>query len=431
MDGKEEDAPSVDLIPIRSEEEYRCIFCDHSVQRNEDISVGLHPRIYKPAYSGLTDCGKKMLEHLLVSHHFVLADADKIPYLPGYLTFWREQYKGKNVEEYATSILTRDKGDEQMYYLLGDVLPLDRQIRTRLRNERLDYLLKKSQEERSEQHFSRKCLFCRKWLGNREEYFSHMLQTHSFNIGRPDNLVNVHLLLNVLQSKLNSCICIFCEKKFVDWDTLKLHMRKKRHLRIDAQNKEYDPFYIINYLEDGKDWQLMQSDEDDDADEELTNGSGDVQADWDDLDDREETESEQVHCLFCSGLYHSTDDVLHHMLMQHQFDLLQLKAKMKLDFYGCIRVINYIREQVKQKKTITAVLDRMHYGMTIGDSIPKRFVCNMHNRYLIPSIKGDPLLHTVEGLEIEGEEEGGVVVHGEELDLESLSSNRSLLMECR
>ena len=42
--------------------------------------------------------------------------------------------------------------------------------------------------------------------------------------------------------------CLFCEKLFKDRTSLKDHMRKKQHKKINPKNKEYDRFYIINYL---------------------------------------------------------------------------------------------------------------------------------------------------------------------------------------
>ena len=42
--------------------------------------------------------------------------------------------------------------------------------------------------------------------------------------------------------------CLFCEKSFKDRQTLKDHMRKKQHKKINPKNKEYDKYYIINYL---------------------------------------------------------------------------------------------------------------------------------------------------------------------------------------
>lgn len=45
-----------------------------------------------------------------------------------------------------------------------------------------------------------------------------------------------------------SFTCMFCEKEFKEWQTLKDHMRKKSHKRIDPKNKKYDKYYLINYL---------------------------------------------------------------------------------------------------------------------------------------------------------------------------------------
>lgn len=42
--------------------------------------------------------------------------------------------------------------------------------------------------------------------------------------------------------------CLYCEKSFRDKTTLRDHMRKKSHRRINASNRDYDGFYIINYL---------------------------------------------------------------------------------------------------------------------------------------------------------------------------------------
>lgn len=58
---------------------------------------------------------------------------------------------------------------------------------------------------------------------------------------------------------------------------LKDHMRKKQHRRLNPNNKGFDRFYIINYLEAGKDWQTVQAEKDvvirstDSGDEEWVN----------------------------------------------------------------------------------------------------------------------------------------------------------------
>lgn len=39
-------------------------------------------------------------------------------------------------------------------------------------------------------------------------------------------------------------------------------MRKKQHKKINSQNKLYDRFYVINYLELGKTWEEVLSEDD-------------------------------------------------------------------------------------------------------------------------------------------------------------------------
>ena len=39
-------------------------------------------------------------------------------------------------------------------------------------------------------------------------------------------------------------------------------MRKKLHKKISSQNHTYDRFYVINYLELGKNWEEVQAEDD-------------------------------------------------------------------------------------------------------------------------------------------------------------------------
>lgn len=52
--------------------------------------------------------------------------------------------------------------------------------------------------------------------------------------------------------------CLYCERIFKDRTVLKEHMRKKQHKRINPENEKYDRYYIINYLEMGKNWRDFQ-----------------------------------------------------------------------------------------------------------------------------------------------------------------------------
>lgn len=64
-------------------------------------------------------------------------------------------------------------------------------------------------------------------------------------MNRPDTLQSN---LTVIVCPPVSLQCLYCEKTFRDKTTLKDHMRKKAHRRINASNHEYDRFYVINYL---------------------------------------------------------------------------------------------------------------------------------------------------------------------------------------
>lgn len=72
----------------------------------------------------------------------------------------------------------------------------------------------------------------------------------------------VEKLINNLEKILNDLQCIYCEKTFPQRNILKEHMRKKLHKRINPQNRNYDEFYVINYLEEDKDWIAIEREQD-------------------------------------------------------------------------------------------------------------------------------------------------------------------------
>lgn len=76
-----------------------------------------------------------------------------------------------------------------------------------------------------------------------------MREGHGLHIGHPDNLVNSEKLLNSLEQTMGLGVCIYCEKKFPSTLILRKHMRKKKHFSVHPQNKVYDQYYIVNYLD--------------------------------------------------------------------------------------------------------------------------------------------------------------------------------------
>jgi len=162
---------------------------------------------------------------------------------------------------------------------------------------------------------------------------------HNFSVGLPDNIVFAEEFLNLLEEKLLKNICLYCERIFKDRNVLKEHMRKKLHKQINPKNKEYDKFYLINYLEKGKNWEDIMEEFDEVCHDE----------DWSDWI---EPDTEAI-CLFCDFRCSESEKMCHHLSTAHSFDLKNLKED-----FNIIKIVNYIRRQVHEKKCIFC--DELH-----------------------------------------------------------------------
>jgi hypothetical protein len=235
--------------------------------------------------------------------------------------------------------------------MLSDVLPEDKQLRTKLWNERLETVLEVNRMEREQRDFSHQCLFCQAILsGNRTNLFSHMSQEHCFHMGQPDNLVFIDELMLHLTNTLEKMNCIYCGKTFKDKMVMREHMRKKLHKKINPSNPDYDKFYIVNYLEPGKDWKALDEEEPEDerAEEE-----------W-----LEKEESTSVVCLLCSFQSEKFESLLSHMKIEHGFDFEELVASH--DFYHKVKIVNFIRRNVHQNACFYCNLKFLEQGSLLS-----------------------------------------------------------------
>ncbi|XP_075996880.1 zinc finger protein 277 [Genypterus blacodes] len=284
-----------------------------------------------------------LLKHLLLEHKLVIADVKLIADLPKYLLYWRGRFLEQPVVDFCSVIKTNSTGPvekQEEYFLLCDVLPEDRILREKLQQKRLEEVLEQQQKERDDSSFQHMCMFCsEEFTGNRSSLLNHMAREHSFSIGLPDNIVYCNHFLDVLQSKLDNLQCLYCEKTFRDKTTLKDHMRKKAHRRINGNNPEYDRFYIINYLELGKTWEEVQSEDD----RELADDEDDDWSDW-------QARPVSAVCLFCDHLSNTMDQIYTHMEEAHGFDLHKLRTELNLRFYQQVKLVNYIRRQIHQSR---------------------------------------------------------------------------------
>nr|CAD7441685.1 unnamed protein product [Timema bartmani] len=142
---------------------------------------------------------------------------------------------------------------------------------------------------------------------------------------------------------LASLLCLFCEKLFKDRTVLKEHMRKKIHKRINPDNKLYDKFYIVNYLEMGKDWQQVQKEPDE---FEMSRKGSEDNSDWSDWQDEESPSSAvvklvnyirgQVHrlcCMVCDKEHSSRQSLLVHMETSQHFTMPHSKQWDQPEYY--------------------------------------------------------------------------------------------------
>ncbi|KAG0378821.1 hypothetical protein BGX24_002672 [Mortierella sp. AD032] len=260
-----------------------------------------------------------------IHHMFILLDR--------YLTHWADEIEAKGLETVAVKA---EEGDE-FFTIDPAVSVADRTLRDEIQREKLNEILKAQEKERNDEaKIKRKCLFCKNVCDNRTILFKHMFAEHNFNIGLPDNLVNVNEFLDMLEAKLTGLQCLYCEKTFTSPAVLRKHMRKKKHFKISARNRLYDQFYVINYLEPGKNWENFEHDRYDSDDDRRD----DSWADWDDA-----LEEEKTKCLFENAYFPSAQATRDHMKEAHGFDLDGERHALGLDFYQTISLVNYIRRQ--------------------------------------------------------------------------------------
>lgn len=248
---------------------------------------------------------------------------------------------------------TKSKNEE--YYLLSDILPEEKDLRLNLQQTKLEKLLERHQFEREDKNYERECLFC--WHvsnSTRAEYLNHLYEKHNFHIAKPDNLIFIDELVDLVASKLDNLQCIFCEGHFKDRTILKEHMRKKGHKRINPDNKEYDKYFLVNYVGNTQQYkpkhkphknqnQMKRKPEEHEQDSNV-----DSDPEWSEWT---EENGPQITCLLCDHTEMDYENILDHMERQHEFSFTNITNG--LDFYHKIKIVNYIRRKVHLKQCLS------------------------------------------------------------------------------
>ncbi|KAJ2507909.1 hypothetical protein GGI11_006228 [Coemansia sp. RSA 2049] len=305
-DDESDAAATFPPVPIR----IQCPFC----AAKEDTAGAEH-----------TGSTAEVAKHLRGAHGLVFKNLDHMALmLQPYLDAWAERLA-------AGSGAPGTDGSDQA----------DREIRARVQRETLDAVLAtQATERRGDAQQPRKCLFCKRVCDNRAELFRHGYREHNFNIGLPDNLVNVDEFLQILESRLRVLQCLYCEKTFTSAAVLRKHMRKKKHFKISSRNRLYDRFYVVNYVEPGKSWEAIECENNADSDASDRNKDHEEAESWADWDDMTDLPAKS---LFDDHVALSADDCRTYMRKTYGFDIAAIRRARRLDFYKTVVLVNIIR----------------------------------------------------------------------------------------
>ncbi|KAM4720800.1 protein arginine N-methyltransferase 3 [Rhinophrynus dorsalis] len=105
----------------------------------------------------------------------------------------------------------------------------------------------------------------------------------------------------------------------------------------------------------------------------------DLSDDGDDAawEDEEGDTKAEVRCLFCERLFISAEEAFSHCKSQHQFNIHSVVRKYSLDFYGYIKLINFVRATGCTAESLDKVSGPQPWDK---------------EEFLMPVIKDDPLL---------------------------------------
>lgn len=263
-------------------------------------------------------------------------------------------FSDHNLPYFCTTMLLDNKPDgtkskDEQYFLLSDVLPEDKELRLNIRQSKLETLLERQAFEREDKNYIKECLFCRFVSnGTRATYLNHLYEKHNFHIAKPDNLIFVDDLVDLIGSKLDRLQCIFCEGSFKDRTILKEHMRKKGHKRINPSNKEYDKFFLVNYIGDKQPPKRKNTPFFKEREEYEHDSNVDSDPEWSEWI---EENGPQITCLLCEHTEQEYENILDHMERKHEFSFT--KATAGFDFYHKIKIVNYIRRQIHLKQCLS------------------------------------------------------------------------------
>ncbi|KAJ3304363.1 Protein arginine N-methyltransferase 3 [Kappamyces sp. JEL0829] len=98
-----------------------------------------------------------------------------------------------------------------------------------------------------------------------------------------------------------------------------------------------------------------------------------------------EEELQDTSCPFCQEVAKTAKDCFHHCKSAHDFDFHSLKAELDLDFFGCMRLVNYSRSALPSVAGSKSEFVKTSYSKWAAD-----------DALLVPVLQDDPLLYAFE-----------------------------------
>jgi protein arginine N-methyltransferase 3 len=95
----------------------------------------------------------------------------------------------------------------------------------------------------------------------------------------------------------------------------------------------------------------LRSDEEEEEEEE------EGEEGWDDWCSDGDDAGGWLLCLFCSTRFDADSSLLEHCAAEHRFDFHRIVKELGLDFYGCIKLINFVRSKVCQQHPVLRAID--------------------------------------------------------------------------
>ncbi|XP_071716065.1 probable protein arginine N-methyltransferase 3 [Rutidosis leptorrhynchoides] len=171
-------------------------------------------------------------------------------------------------------------------------------------------------------------------------------------------------------------------------------------------------------------------------------GEEEEEQNWDDWTGDGEGEAYDLNliCLFCDTKFNSSNSLFEHCDSSHSFNFKKIRTYVKLDFYGCFKLINYVRSKVAQNRCWSCGIScESRQELQSHLHIPYGYVC-VNNKpwdndmYLKPYMEEDHLLYSFDeddDVTIKEVESLKNISIDDENDLKLYASNSELLESCK